>query len=74
MMVSEMKMANDEEMLRNQLNYAERELNALRANQLDAFAMAALTGLCAALPRDSAHLLAERAFKGSSQKTENKAR
>ena len=56
-------MANDDEILRNQLNCAERELNALRVSQLDVFATAALTGLCAASPRESAHLLAERAFK-----------
>lgn len=56
-------MGNDDANLRIELNYATRELHALKGGQLDAFAMAALSGLCAAAPGDSAHRLAERAYQ-----------
>lgn len=56
-------MRDDSEIAALNLRYVENELRALKASQLDAFATAALSGLCAAHGSDSAHMLAERAYK-----------
>lgn len=56
-------MRDDVEIMALNLRYAERELQALKASQLDEFATAALSGLCAVHGSDSAHMLAERAYK-----------
>lgn len=56
-------MRDDAEMMALHLRSAERELQALKASQLDSFATAALSGLCAAHGSDSPHMLAERAYR-----------
>lgn len=58
-----MMRGDDAEMMALNLRYAESELRALKASQLDAFATAALSGLCAYAGSDSPHVLAERAYK-----------
>lgn len=55
-------MRDDAEMMAMHLRQAERELQALKDSQLDTFAAAALSGLCAATPAASVHMLAERAY------------
>ena len=54
---------DDGEMMALHLRQVERELHALKAGQLDDFAKAALSGLCAATPGLSPITLAEKSYK-----------